>query len=259
MTILQAIILAVVEGLTEFLPISSTGHLVLTANALSISQTEFVKSFEVIIQLGAILAVTVLYAKTYLANIKILKKLLYAFIPTGFLGFIFYPVVKDVLLGNTYITLAALFLGGIVLIFIEKLPLEKNSHTDDVQEITTRQAVLIGFIQSISMIPGVSRAGATIVGGLLVGLNRKAAVEFSFLLAVPTVLAASSYDLYKSGFSFTGEEWMLLGIGFLVSFIVAILAIKFFLGLIKHHSLAVFGAYRIILAVLYALFLLRSS
>lgn len=257
MTILQSIILAIVEGLTEFLPISSTGHLVLTADLLGLTQTEFVKSFEIIIQLGAILAVVALYANTYLRSRKVLGKIFLAFLPTGILGLLFYPIVKGFLLGNTLITLIALFIGGIILIVIERLPLEKNAHTDEITELTSRQALSIGLFQAVAMIPGVSRAGAAIVGGVLLGLKRKAAVEFSFLLAVPTILAASGYDLYKSGLGFTPDEWTVLGVGFIASFIVAILAIKFFLAIIKNHSLAVFGVYRIILALLYGLFFLR--
>lgn len=257
MDIFDALILSMVEGFTEFLPISSTGHLVLTANILGIAQTEFVKTFEIFIQLGAILAVVVLYAKTYFQNKKILRKIFLAFIPTGVLGFIFYPFVKDVLLGSPYITLAALFLGGIVLIFIEKIPFEKNTKTDEIEELSDRQSLAIGLFQSISMIPGVSRAAATIIGGLVMGMKRKPAVEFSFLLAVPTILAASTYDLYKTGFSFDQNEFILLAVGFIGSFVFALLAMKFFIALLKHHTLAVFGVYRIVVSVLYALVFLR--
>lgn len=251
MTLVEALILSIVEGLTEFLPISSTGHLVLTADLLGIHQTEFVKSFEIIIQLGAILAVVALYAKTYLKSVKVWRKIILAFIPTGVLGFTLYSFIKDSLLGNTPVTLLALFLGGIVLMLIEKLPIEKETSHDEIGELTDRQALAIGVFQSVAMIPGVSRAASTIIGGLFMGLKRKAAVEFSFLLAVPTMLAATGYDLVKSDFAFSQREWLLLGIGLSGSFVVAILAITFFLKYVKSHSLAVFGAYRVILALLY--------
>jgi len=255
MTIFQTLILAIVEGLSEFLPISSTGHLVLTAHLLNIEQTSFVKSFEIFIQLGAILAVVVLYAKTYLKSLRVWKKIILAFIPTGALGFLFYSLIKDYLLGNVLITLIFLFIGGIVLLFIDKLPIEKDTHTDEIAELTDRQALAIGVFQSISMIPGVSRAAATIIGGLVMGLKKKAAVEFSFLLAVPTMVAATGYDLVKSEFLFTSYEWILLFVGFFGSFVVAIFAIRFFLAVIKTHSLAPFGVYRILLACLYFLLL----
>lgn len=251
MTLIEALLLSLVEGVTEFLPISSTGHLVLTANLLGIHQTAFVKSFEIIIQLGAILAVVALYAKSYFRNITVWRKVLLAFLPTGVLGFMLYSFIKESLLGNTAVTLVALFIGGIILMGIEKLPIEKETSHDEISEITDRQALAIGVFQSISMIPGASRAASTIIGGLIIGLKRKAAVEFSFLLAVPTMMAATGYDLVQSDFAFSQREWLLLGIGFSGSFVVAILAITFFLKYIKTHSLAVFGAYRVILALLY--------
>lgn len=253
MTLIQAIILAIVEGLTEFLPISSTGHLILTADLLHIVQTDFVKSFEIIIQLGAIMAVVFLYGKSYLKSLNVWRKIMFAFLPTAALGFLFYSLIKEYLIGNTTITLLALFIGGFVLLFIDKLPIEKEAGYDDIVELTDKQAMAIGVFQSISMIPGVSRAAASIIGGLVVGLKKKAAVEFSFLLAVPTMIAATGLDLYKSQFSFTSQEWIILLVGVMVSFFVAILAIKFFLKIIQTHSLAPFGIYRILLALLYFL------
>lgn len=227
MDIIQAIILSIVEGLTEFLPISSTGHLVLTSNLLNIPQTEFVKSFEVIIQLGAILAVVFLYWKTLLNNKKIWPKIIIAFIPTAIVGFTLYRLIKDVLLGNPLITLWALFLGGIVLIIFEILFKEKDHHIEKLESISNKNAFLIGVAQSVSIVPGVSRAGATIVGGLLTGLKRKTAVEFSFLLAVPTMFAATLLDLKESALNFSSQEFLALGVGFIGAFITAILAIKF--------------------------------
>lgn len=259
MDIPQALILSLVEGLTEFLPVSSTGHLVLTSDILNIPQTEFVKSFEVIIQLGAILAVVALYASQILLNRALWVKLVISFIPTAILGLIFYNIIKTYLIGNTSITLAALFLGGIVFLLFETTrvkSLESRDVGSDIETVTIPQAFFIGLFQSISMVPGVSRAAATILGGMFLGLNRKTAVEYSFLLAIPTMTAAAGLDLYKSSFSFSSEEYQLLGIGLLGSFLTAIIAIKFFLSYIQNHTFIPFGIYRVILALVFYLFLL---
>lgn len=256
MDILQVLILSIVEGVTEYLPISSTGHLVLTANALRIPQTDFVKSFEIIIQLGAILAVIVLYWKSLLSGFKMWKTLFLAFLPSAIIGFTLYPVIKDVLLGNPLITVIALFVGGVILIILEKIYTEKNHHTDHVEDITTKQALLIGCAQAISVIPGVSRAGATIMGGLFAGAKRTTAVEFSFLLAVPTMLSASALDLYESKLAFSQNEWGLIAFGFIASFFVALLAIKTFLKFIKTNTFVWFGVYRIVFSLIYFLIFL---
>lgn len=257
MDYLQAIFLSLVEGITEFLPISSTGHLVLTAELLKIKQTEFVKSFEVIIQLGAIFSIIALYFKTLLSNKKLLGKLIIAFIPTAVLGLIFYSIIKQLLLGNIMVTLIALFVGGVFLIIFEKFYQEKKTlQLKTVDQLTYKKAFLIGLFQSVSMIPGVSRAGATIVGGLFLGLTRKAAVEFSFLLAVPTMFAATGLDLIKSEFNFTSYEYSLLAVGFIGSFMTALLAVKFFLKFIEHHTFVGFGVYRIVAAIILWFFLI---
>lgn len=257
MDYIQALILSIVEGLTEFLPISSTGHLVLTAELLKIPQTGFVKSFEVIIQLGAIFSIIALYFKTLLHNKRLVGKLLLAFIPTAILGLVFYSIIKHFLLGNIMVTLIALLMGGIFLIAYEKLFEEKrNPQLKSIDQLTYKKAFLIGLFQSISMIPGVSRAGATIVGGLFLGLSRKAAVEFSFLLAVPTMFAATGLDLIKSEFNFSSYEYSLLAVGFVGSFITALLAVKYFLKFIEHHTFVGFGVYRIIAAIVLWFFLM---
>ena len=249
MNIVQAIIFGVVEGVSEFLPISSTGHLMLTARYLGISQTEFVKSFEIAIQLGAILAVVVLYWKTLIKGGDIYLKLLAAFIPTAVIGGILYKVVKGFLLESNTVVLWALFLGGIAIIIFEWLHREKVSAAAELSEISYPQAVLIGCFQSLAIVPGVSRAAATIVGGLMVGLRRKTIVEFSFLLAIPTMAAAVGLDLFRSANTFNREQFLVLSIGFLVSFAVALLAIRFLLVFIKKHTFIPFGIYRILLAV----------
>ena len=257
MTFLDAFILSIVEGFTEFLPVSSTGHLILTSHLLGIEQTAFLTTFEIFIQLGAILAIVFLYFKTLSTNVAVWKRILVAFLPTAILGFLVYDFIKSYLLTSELVTVVSLFLGGIFLIGLEYWHKEKESHTADISKLSMKDAFFIGLIQSVSMIPGVSRAGATIVGGLLLGMKRKAAVEFSFLLAVPTMLAASGYDLVKSELSFTTQELGILAVGFVGSFIVAVLAVKFLLQLIKTHTFIPFGIYRIILSVLYFLFILR--
>lgn len=253
----QAIVLSIVEGISEFLPISSTGHLILTAKLFHIPQTEFVKSFEIFIQLGAILAVIVLYWRTMFTNITGWKKVLTAFIPTALIGFMLYKLIKQFLLGNEFITVLALLIGGILLIVLELLYKEKEHHVDTIQEISYKHAFFIGIAQSLAVIPGVSRSAATIISALFLGTKRKAAVEFSFLLAVPTMVAATAYDMTKSNFSFSFHEWSLLCVGFLGAFITAIIAIKFLLKFIKHHTFIPFGIYRIVLAILFWLFIIR--
>lgn len=254
MDIIQAILLSIVEGFTEFIPVSSTGHLILAENLFKISQTDFVKSFTIAIQLGAILAIVILYWEKLLFDKKVFSRLIVAFIPTAILGFALYSFIKHVLLGNTLITLAALFLGGIVLIAIERLYKEQTHHAENIGELSLTKALVLGIAQSISMVPGVSRSGTSIIGGLLLGLKRKAAVEFSFLLAVPTMVAATGFDLLKTHMSFSGNDFGILLIGFIGAFITALFAVKYFVRYISSHSFFVFGVYRIVLAILFWIF-----
>jgi undecaprenyl-diphosphatase len=247
--ILHVFIFGIVEGVTEFLPVSSTGHLMLTAKILQISQSEFVKSFEIVIQLGAILSVAVLYWQRLIRGYEIWKRLFVAFLPAALIGAVLYSFIKRYLLGNSNVVLWSLFLGGFFLIIFEMLYREKPSAADDLEAISYPKALIIGLFQSVAMIPGVSRAAATIIGGLVVGLKRKTIVEFSFLLAIPTMLAAAALDLFKSANVFKPEQFVLLGAGFLVSFFVAIIAIKFFLAFIKRHNFIFFGVYRMIVAL----------
>ena len=256
MSILDSIILGLVEGLTEFLPVSSTGHLILAGELLQIPQTEFLKSFDIGIQLGAILAVVALYFRSFF-DIELIKRLLIAFIPTGVIGFTVYPVVKSYLLGNEAVVLWALFLGGAALIAFELLHTEQVEASDEVSTITYKQAALVGLFQALAVVPGISRSAATIVGGLLLGLHRTTIVEFSFLLAVPTMIAATGYDILKNASSFSGDNTSALAVGFVTSFVVALLAIKFFLSFVRTHSFIPFGIYRIVIAVLFFFFILR--
>lgn len=255
MTYIHALILSFVEGFTEFLPISSTGHMVLAAKLLQIPQTDFVKSFEIIIQLGAILAVVFLYWKTIWSNKKVWRPIIAAFIPTAIVGLVFYKIVKNILLGNTLVTLWALLIGGIILIAIEYLHKEKDGAVDKIENISTKNAIFIGLFQSISIIPGVSRAAATIIGAMLLKTKRKTAVEFSFLLAIPTMAAATGLDLIKTHFSFSTSEWGILAVGFIGSYIVAILAVRFFIKFIQNHTFIPFGIYRIVLGLLFLWFI----
>ncbi len=261
MELFQTLILSIIEGITEFLPISSTGHLILASHFLQIQPTDFAKSFDIVIQLGAILAVVALYWKTLLTKQKLWLPIIAAFVPTAVLGFIFYGFIKRVLLDNTGVTLAALFLGGIALIALELWWKKGGSRTkfgmtelDDLEKLTIPKAITIGFAQSLSMIPGISRAAATIFGGIFSGLSRKVAVEFSFLLAIPTMAAATGLDLLKSGHAFSGNEWTMLSIGFIGAFITAYFTVKYFLKYIQNHTFVTFGVYRIILALIFWLF-----
>lgn len=250
----DAIILGIVEGLTEFLPISSTGHLVLTSHLLGLPETDFLKSFEVVIQLGAILAVVTLYWRKLLFDHGLMRRIIVALLPALGVGFLFYTTIRS-LLESQLTVIVALFVGGVVLILFERYRKEPRNPTT-VASLSYRQAFLIGFGQALSVIPGVSRAGATILGGLLTGLSRSAAVEFSFLLGVPTMIAATTLDIAKHHADFSVADIQSLVIGFVVSFLVAIIAIKFLLRYVETHSFIAFGVYRIIVAVLFAVILL---
>jgi undecaprenyl-diphosphatase len=251
MTYLHTLILGIIEGITEFLPISSTGHLMLASYLLHLKQTDFQKSFEIAIQLGAILSVVVLYWRALLVNFEILKRVITAFIPTAILGFIFYKIIKRVLLGSNTVVLYSLLIGGIFLILFELWHREKESASEEISDISYSKSFMIGLCQAVAMIPGVSRSAATIIGGLILGIKRKTVVEFSFLLSVPTMAAATGLDLMKSGGHFSLEEFTLLIMGFISSFIVALLSIKWLIHFIKNHTFISFGIYRILIALLF--------
>lgn len=241
MDIIDAILLAIVEGLTEFLPVSSTGHMIITQELLGITSDEYVKMFIVSIQFGAILSVIVLYWKRFFRTMDFYYKLFVAFLPAAFFGLLFEELISD-LLENVVVVALALIIGGIVLIFVDnwfKRP-EKE------QEITYSKAFKIGLFQVIAMIPGVSRSAATIIGGLAQKLNRTTAAEFSFFLAVPTMFAASGYKLIQNYQIFTQENLIILLVGNVVAFIVALIAIKGFITFLTRHGFRVFGYYRII-------------
>lgn len=251
MDIFHSLIFGVIEGITEFLPISSTAHMVLAAKVMHISQTDFVKSFEIVIQFGAILSVIALYWKRFLVDLESLKRILAAFVPTAVIGFLLYKTIKTYLISSETIIVWALLIGGLILIVFELFHREKESAIEDIGKIPYPKCVAIGLFQSLAIFPGVSRSAATIIGGLALGLKRRTIVEFSFLLAAPTMLAASALDLLKSGSAFSASQFGVLAVGFVVSFIVAILSIRFFLEFIKKHTFIPFGVYRIIVALIF--------
>ena len=255
MNFVQSIILGIVEGFTEFLPISSTGHLILTSHILELEQTNFLKSFEIAIQLGAILSIVFLYWKSLILKWQVIQRVIAAFIPTATLGVIFYGIFKNYLLDKN-IVLWALFLGGFILIIFELFHKENGKESEEISDMPIIKSFYIGIFQAVAIIPGVSRAAATIVGGLFLGLKRKTVVEFSFLLAVPTMLAATLYDLARSSNEFSSDQISFLIVGFIASFIVAVLSVKFLLYYIKNHSFISFGIYRIVLAILFWLIIL---
>jgi len=257
MSIFQTIILAIVEGITEFLPVSSTGHMIIAQKILAMESTEFVKAFTVNIQFGAILSVVVLYWKRFFQSFDFYWKLLIAVIPALVLGFLFSEKI-DLLLENVAVVAVMLVLGGILMLFVDQW----FNKTNEDQSMDWKRALKIGFFQCIAMIPGVSRSMATIVGGMSTKLTRKNAAEFSFFLAVPTMAAASGYKLLKlfmdpAGKSMMSENLMTLLIGNVVAFLVAMAAIKFFISFLTKYGFKAFGYYRIIVgvAILILLFL----
>lgn len=258
MTLFQAIVIAIIEGLTEFLPVSSTGHMILTSSLMGIHEDEFVKSFEVVIQLGAILAVLALYYKRFLVSLDIYFKLFVAFLPTGIIGLLAYKSIKAFLFNPTVVSVS-LILGGIVLILLDKWTEKKESRYVELEHISYVDALKIGFIQCLSMIPGVSRSAATIFGGVYSGFNRVQAAEFSFLLAIPTMFAASGYDILKNYETILNGNLTTLLIGALVAFVVAILAVKAFVTFLTKYGFKHFGYYRIVLGILFLIYAYSSG
>ena len=249
MSYIQAIILAIIEGITEFLPVSSTGHMIIGSSVMGIAHDPFTKLFTVAIQLGAILSVIVLYWKRFFQTTDFYLKLFVAFIPAVVFGLLFNDTI-DALLENVFVVGVCLFLGGVVFLFLDKLFNDENK--SDVLP-TYPSALKIGLFQVLAMIPGVSRSAATIIGGLTQKMTRKAAAEFSFFLAVPTMFAATAkklVDYYKDGVSIDATQINLLIVGNVVAFIVAMIAIKSFIGFLTKHGFKVFGYYRIVVGLI---------
>lgn len=253
MTILQSIILGIVEGITEFLPVSSTAHLIIVSNFLKLPQTDFQKFFEVFIQSGAIFAVVILYFNFILKNKNLIGKLMISFFPTAIVGFLLYKIIKNVFFESFILIIIALVVVGLLFIFIEcliktkKIKLQKN-----INNISTFEAILVGLVQSIAVIPGVSRSGIVMLFMMIRGYKRDQAAQYSFLLAAPTIFAASLYDLFKMRAIFAASTQYLptLLIGFIVSFIVAYIVMKWFIKYLQNNTLFYFGIYRIGLAII---------
>jgi undecaprenyl-diphosphatase len=250
MNYLYAVILGIVEGFSEFLPISSTGHLKLTETLLGLKETdnEFLTSFTIIIQLGAILSVAALYGRTLLRDRQIVQRILVAFVPTGALGLVYYKFVKELLKSDT-VVLWSLGVGGVILIVFELLHRENEKADEDLGHISYAHCVIIGLCQAVAMVPGVSRSAATIIGGMALGLKRRTIVEFSFLLALPTMVAATGLEMVKHAHSFSADQAQFLAVGFVISFVVALASIKFLLAYVKRYNFIPFGIYRLLVAL----------
>lgn len=261
MTYIEVVILSLVEGLTEYLPISSTGHLIITSALMGIEEQGFVKNFNIIIQFGAILAVLLIYWKRFMPNLSFYKKIIISFLPAAIIGFVIKNKI-DALLGSVTVVAYALIIGGIILILSDRLFLAKTissgSNKKTIDDLTIADCTKIGFVQCFAFIPGVSRSAATILGGLAFGMDRKEAAEFSFFLAVPTLTAAAFYKTYKTFHevaSIDSNQVAMLAAGVILSFIFAVLAIRFFISIVGRYGFKYFGYYRILLGLLILLFM----
>jgi len=254
MTWFEALIIAIVEGITEFLPISSTGHMIITKEILNIPDSEFINLFIVNIQFGAILSVVVLYWKRFFKSLTFYYKLFIAVLPAGILGLLAGEYI-DEMFENSLIVACSLIAGGVVLLFVDKW----FSKVEENQEITYSKAFKIGLFQVIAMIPGISRSAATIIGGMVEKLDRKNAAEFSFFLAVPTMFAASAYKLFKSFDSLTRDNLDILLFGNLIAFVVALIAIRSFIHFLTKNGFRVFGWYRILAGILIILLIVAGK
>ncbi len=251
MNTFQTVVLAIVEGITEYLPISSTGHMIIASSLMGIAADPFTKTFTVAIQFGAILSVVVLYYKRFLQSFDFYKKLLAAFIPAVILGKLLDDFI-DTLLGNVLVVGFTLLAGGVLLLFIDQLLKPKKDDADDTAALSYLSAFKIGLFQCIAMIPGVSRSAATIIGGMTQKLTRKAAAEFSFFLAVPTMFAATVYKVfkfYKEGIGINHDQINMLIIGNVIAFMVAMVAIRSFITYLTKYGFKMFGYYRIIVGL----------
>jgi len=249
LTVLDSIILGIIEGFTEFLPISSTGHLIVASQFLGIDQTEVTKAYQVIIQFAAILAVVLNYKDKFtIKKINLWNKIFLAFIPIGVVGFIFSDQIKE--LFSIQVVAIMFIVGGVIFLLVEKFFIPNETHLiDNVEQVTLKQAMIIGFAQVFALVPGTSRAGSTIIGALLVGLSRRASAEFSFLLAFPVMSAVAAYDLLKHYNDFSDANLTTLAVGFIVSFFIAYLTIKLFLVFLEKFTFVAFGIYRIIFGI----------
>lgn len=247
MTLLHATVLGLIEGLTEFLPISSTAHMIIGSRIMGLSQTEFVKFFEVFIQIGAIFAVVFLFGKKFF-DWKLIKQLLASFIPTAIIGFGLYKIIKTIFFESNILISVSLILIGLVFIIVERKKLKLNK---SIASMTLRQAIFIGLAQSLAVVPGVSRAGIVILAMMLLGFKREESAQYSFMLALPTIASASLFDLYKmKGIHLTGNQIELIGVGLVASFVVAYVSMKWFISYLQKQKLTNFGFYRIAVGII---------
>ena len=261
MDLITIIVLGIIEGLTEFLPISSTFHLLWASRLFGIPETEFVKLFTVVIQSGAILAVVLLYWREVLTNRKLLVKLIASFIPTAVIGFLMYDVIKSIFFESQLGTAIVFIVVGGLFLLVEYLIGKRYLETKfDIQKLNYKQAIVIGVFQALAIIPGVSRAGAVLVGMMLLGFKRSESAKYSFMLSVPTVMAASLFDFVEMReivFTHPENMWILVG-GSVVAFISALIGVKWLIKYLQNHSLVLFGWYRIVLGIILVLFTLFS-
>ncbi len=258
MDFLQAIILGIVEGITEFLPVSSTFHLIFSAQFMGIQQSEFTKLFEVVIQSGAIVSVVFLYGGELIRDKKLLNKVIVSFLPTALVGLVLYKVIKTIFFESQYLMTGVFLITGLLFIFFEYLiQKEKIVLKKETKDLTVQDALLIGFVQSLAVLPGVSRAGSVLLGMMLLRYKRDEAARYSFLLSIPTIFIASAYDLYKMRQTLTESvnNGGLLIVGFLTAMIVSFFVMKWLIDYLKKNSLTVFGYYRILLAIIILLLL----
>lgn len=253
MDFLQVIILGIVEGVTEFLPVSSTFHLIFSAQLMGIQQSEFMKLFEVVIQSGAIVSVVFLYGRELIRDKELLNKVIVSFLPTALVGFALYKVIKTIFFESQYLMIGVFSIMGLLFILFEYLiKKDRISLKKETKDLTVQDALLIGFVQSLAVIPGVSRAGSVLLGMMLLRYKRDEAARYSFILSIPTIFVASAYDLYKMRQTLTESvnNGGLLIIGFLTAMTVSFFVMKWFIAYLKENSLAVFGYYRILLAII---------
>ncbi len=252
MTIFDSVILGIVEGITEYLPVSSTAHLFFAGKMLGLEQDAFTTAYEIIIQIAPIFSVMLIYSERLFQSRDLWVKLILAFIPTGAIGFLFHKQITALFVANS--TVALMILTGFAFLAIEFFYKEKEHHASDLDDVTVRQALYIGLFQALALIPGISRSGTTILGGMLVGLKRDVAMSFSFLLAIPTMGAASGYMLLKEYSTLSSDHFWLLFIGFIVAFAVGWIAVKSFLAIVQRYSFKPFGFYLILSGLLFGFF-----
>jgi len=247
MIIIHAAILGIIEGLTEFLPISSTAHMILASRLMGLPQTEFLKFFEVFIQIGAIFAVVFLYFNKFF-DMKLIKQLIASFIPTAIIGFLLYKVIKTIFFDSTYLIAGSLIVVGILFIIVEKF---NKKLTKSVSKMTLQTAVIIGLAQALAVVPGVSRAGIVMISMMLLGFKREESAQYSFMLALPTLAAAAALDGIKMrGIALTTIEYQMVGVGLLTSFVVAYFSMRWFITFLQKKKLTSFGVYRIALGIM---------